>query len=105
MFLEGRGNRRVDGLLDRGGRGAATEESSFSMQTDSVRKLPDGIRIVRVEVGPKLRGSGGLDGGYWISFFPNGMTERFAVTLEDDTGRQAIVSIDPISGRVTIEYV
>lgn len=103
MFLEGRGDRRVDGLIDRRG-GSEERGPETSMPTASVRKLPDGIRIVHVETGPKLRGSGGLDGAYWISFYPNGMTERFAITLEDDAGRQAVVSIDPISGRMNILY-
>jgi prepilin-type N-terminal cleavage/methylation domain-containing protein len=105
MFMDGRGDRRVDGLLGGDGRGSDAGASGPSLATESVRRLPDGIRIVQVEVGPQLRGSGGMDGAYWISFYPNGMTERFEITLEDDTGRQAVVSIDPISGRVKIEYL
>lgn len=104
MFLENRGQRRVETLLEPGA-APQTEEAPATppaMTPEMVRQLPEGVRIVGLAIGAEKSVK---EDATWVSFYPNGMSDRFAVTLEDETGRQAVVEVDPISGKVKITYV
>lgn len=104
QFLNNRDQRRVEGML--GSDGEETEstkgEEAASIAVELARKLPDGIRISNVET---TENSAKFEDAAWVNFYPNGMSDAFKVTLIDEDNKEAEVSVDPISGRVSIDYV
>ncbi len=44
------------------------------------------------------------DGIHWVNYSPNGMSDKYALTLTDAHGKSAEIKVDPLSGRVSVEY-
>ena len=101
MFLEGRTDRMVSGLLDRDDPDAAEEGALPSIAPELVRTLPEDVRIVEVEAADGVLEE---EGAYWVNYYRNGMTDGFTVRLVDGDERGAAVRVDPLSGRVTVDY-
>ena len=98
MFLEGRGDRMVEGLLDDD---EEIEAALPSIAAELVRRLPDDVRMVEVE---SPDGALEDEGAYWVSYYRNGMSDGFTVRLLDKDERPASVHVDPLSGKVTVDY-
>lgn len=102
MFLDGRGNRMVDGLLDKDDPSAEDEEAALpAIAPELVRVLPKDVRIVEVEAADGVMEN---EGAYWVNYFRNGMSDGFTVKLIDGDEHTASVKVDPLSGRVTVDY-
>lgn len=101
QFLDSRDDRAVAGLLDEDEEPFNPELPLPSIESELVRQLPDGIGILDVEVNGEVFD---IEGSYLVNFYANGMSDEFVLRLVDDTERQAEVSIDPLSGRVSIAY-
>ena len=100
-FLDSREDRAAAGLL-------RDEDDPFdaaaplpTIESELVRQLPDGVGILEVEVNGEVID---IEGSYLVNFYANGMCDEFVVRLLDETERAAAVHIDPLSGRVTIDY-
>ena len=61
------------------------------------RKLEDGVKIL------SFRGGREIDGIYFVSYFPNGMCEAFEVKIGDDENRTAQITVDAVTGKVTVK--
>ena len=102
MFLEGRGQRMVEDVLGESDDPAAEEEPALpAIVPELVRALPEEVRIVNVE---SADGALEDEGAYWVSYFRNGMSDGFIVRLIDGDERTAAVEVDPLSGRVEVDY-
>lgn len=104
MFLEGRENRTgVESLDAEGGGepgGGGSSGGGFSVQSELVRSLEAGVKIIEVDAS---EGGQELDGIYWLNFYPNGMCEKHVVYLRDENDRDARLEIDPMSGRAKVD--
>jgi hypothetical protein len=99
MFLEGRNHRMVDDLLH--DEEALAEAALPSIAAELARTLPEEVRIVEVEAA-----DGALEdeGAYWVNYYKNGISDGFTVRLIDGDEQTAAVKVDPLSGRVTVDY-
>ena len=79
--------------------GAAPPESSAPPTVSSLteRRLEDGVKIL------SFRGGREIDGIYFVSYFPNGMCEAFEVKIGDDENRTAQITVDAVTGKVTVK--
>ena len=104
QFLNNRDQRRLEGMLDSDEEEAesTTGEEAVSIAVELARKLPEGVRISNIETAEE---SAKFEDAAWVNFYPNGMSDAFKVTLIDEDNKEAEVSVDPISGRVSIDYV
>lgn len=69
-----------------------------------VRRLESGVRFIDVR-GDGRRELPENDGIYTIRFFSNGMCDPYEVILEDDLGKRARISVDPLSGKSKTENI
>lgn len=99
-FLDSRDERAVAGLLDDDDRDAA-DEAPPPIESEMVRKLPDGVQILNVEVDGEVFE---IEGSYLVNFHSNGMSDPFALNLMDEDERRSTVRIDPLSGKVTVAF-
>ncbi|MCF7848483.1 MAG: prepilin-type N-terminal cleavage/methylation domain-containing protein [Kiritimatiellales bacterium] len=67
------------------------------------RNLPDGIRIAEFET--ETEEEPGEEGVHYINYYPNGMSDAFRLVFEDPQGLTVEMFSDPISGKVTFEFV
>jgi len=103
MFLDQRSQRTsqsVDAAHEEeaGGEGAAAEASVSSQM---IRPMADGVRIADFE---SEKSGQVVDELYWINYYPNGMCDKYELTLTDAYGKSAEIKVDALSGRVAIEY-
>jgi prepilin-type N-terminal cleavage/methylation domain-containing protein len=100
-FLDSRNQRAMAGLLEDDD--APVEENAAlpPIQSEMVRALPDTVKIVNVEVDDEVIV---VEDSYVVNYFSNGMSDSFALNLVDDGERTARILVDPLSGKVTIEY-
>ncbi|MHB9132114.1 MAG: GspH/FimT family pseudopilin [Armatimonadota bacterium] len=78
------------------------EENQDQMVTDTTtaghfRRLPQGVKIIMVDK-PNAPGSEPT-----IQFDQTGRAEQAQITLEDERGRQRIITLDALTGRCTVE--
>lgn len=100
-FLDSREDRVVAGLLDEDDEAFDAEAPLPAIESELVRQLPDGVAILEVEVNGEILD---IEGGYLVNFFANGMCDDFVLRLIDDSERMVEVYVDPLSGRVSVEY-
>jgi prepilin-type N-terminal cleavage/methylation domain-containing protein len=79
------------------------DETIAAAPTNSVdaelhRLLPDGVRIISIEVDPLQR----HETTAWVDYMPNGMCDSFAVTIGDDRGRSILVRINGGTGKAEV---
>lgn len=83
----------LDGRMDRGG------EEDFSPRVQRTHQLPEEVRIV------DFSSPGGLqemDGIYWVNYFPSGVSDSFAIRIEDLRSQRSVrVEVDQLSGTTT----
>jgi len=100
-FLEGRDARIVAGLIhdpdENEGEGAPPE---LQIQSHMKRELPEGVQILTITVDGEIMD---IERGYWTFFDTNGMCDPLEVLVADENDRGAIITVDPLSGKVTIE--
>jgi len=97
-FLDGRTHRT--GLERPAGEDAGSPPPA-AVNTELIRSLSDGVRIAAFE--GRTEGRGGQK-VYWVNYYPNGMCDKFAITLADERDREVAIEIDPISGAVDVKY-
>ena len=102
-FLDERDERVVAGLLGDGADAPGVEEGAPAptIASEMVRKLPDGVHILNVEVDGEVLP---IEGSYLVNFYSNGMTDPFLVRLAGDDDRSLEIQLDPLSGKVTVNY-
>ena len=100
-FLDSRGRRAVAGLLDEDDLPPRESLATPEIESEMVRELPEGVLIVNVEVGGEIID---IEGGYVANFHANGMCDAFTMNILDQDERSASISVDPLSGKVTVEY-
>lgn len=102
-FLNERDDRRVQGMLGDDEQAEAPDPAvAPTISQTLARRLPEGIRISDIEIQNE---DGKFDGAAWVNFYPNGMSDKYTVTLIDEDNKEVEVSVDPISGKVSIEYL
>ncbi len=74
------------------------EAPTNSVEAELHRLLPDGVRIVSIEVDPLQR----HETTAWVDYMPNGMCDPFEVTVGDDRGRTILVRIDGGTGKAEV---
>ncbi|MFO1490166.1 MAG: prepilin-type N-terminal cleavage/methylation domain-containing protein [Kiritimatiellia bacterium] len=63
------------------------------------RKLPDGIAIEDVQVDEALK----ADDSFWVQYAINGLCDGHALTLRDERGRGIRVTVEPLTGDITVK--
>jgi hypothetical protein len=100
-FLDGRDARIVAGLVhdreDETGEGAPPELQIESLMK---RELPEGVQILTVTVNDEIMD---IERGYWTFFETNGMCDPLEVLVADENDRGAVIAVNPLSGKVTID--
>lgn len=101
-FLDDR-DRRTTASVDAA---AATDAAAPAadlpaITTELIRPLAEGVTISRFE---SEKSGAEIDALYWINYYPNGMCDKFELTLRDAYGKQADVTVDNLSGKVKVEY-
>ena len=67
-----------------------------------IRPLSEGVRIARFE---SEKSGQEIDELYFINYYPNGMCDKFELTLTDAYGKSAEIKVDPLSGRVAVDML
>ncbi|MBU0676505.1 MAG: prepilin-type N-terminal cleavage/methylation domain-containing protein [Verrucomicrobia bacterium] len=88
-------------LRGQGPGGDSEEEGKMLVTRELKRPLEDGIKITEFDAGDTEQV---LDGIYWISFYPNGVCDDFALRLSDDKGSSVRIEVDHLSGSAKVEY-
>lgn len=83
------------------GGSAGADAGSASVVSEVRRRIPEGVQIERVESRTVKQEKDGL---YWVRYYSNGMCDDYSVRLSDENQKRAIVRVDPISGKVAVEY-
>ncbi len=100
-FLDSRDERAVAGLLNDDDDPEMADVAPPPIESEMVRKLPDGVEILNVEVDGEVFE---IEGSYLVNFHSNGMSDEFALNLMDEDERRSTIRIDPLSGKVTVEF-
>ena len=101
-FLEQSADRAADSAIQ-AGKDSDEEEpkANPTVVSELTRKLPDGVKIDSFE-SEKVEQE--VDGIYWVTYHPNGMSDPYTVRLVGDNQKAAVVEVDPISGKAKVEY-
>ena len=95
-------NKFLDNRSGEVRRGAAkTDSGSETIVSELRRRIPDGVRIDRVVSRTTKQEREGL---FWVRYYSNGMCDDYHVRLTDEHQKRAVVKVDPISGKVAVEY-
>jgi len=97
-FLDERADRAVAGLLQEDEE-VQPDAPPPVIESELVRALPAGIHILEVEVNGRVVE---IADSYLVNFYRNGMSDPFLLRITDDSERLARVTIDPLSGKVTV---
>lgn len=101
-FLEQSADRAADSAIQAGKEPDEEEpKANPTVVSELTRKLPDGVKIDSFE-SEKVEQE--VDGIYWVTYHPNGMSDPYTVRLVDDNQKAAVVKVDPISGKAKVEY-
>ena len=101
-FLEQSADRAADSAIQAGKEPDEEEpKAQPAVVSELTRKLPDGVKIDSFE-SEKVEQE--VDGIYWVTYHPNGMSDPYTVRLVDDNQKAAVVEVDPISGKAKVEY-
>lgn len=84
--------------LFRDGPSAVTQ---YSVNIEAERILPRDITIRDIELELEDQQT---DDASWINYYSNGMCDPCTVTMEDESGHEVVVELDPLSGRVGVTY-
>ncbi len=68
-----------------------------AVESELIRNLAAGVRIEEINDRVPERVQ-------WVNYYPNGMCDRYNITLVDRSGGRATVSVDPFSGSVEAKY-
>lgn len=75
---------------------AGGESESYATDVRLVRKLPDGVTISEFS---SPTPDNELDGVYWVNYYPSGVSDKYALRLQDDRRNRSVrVEIDHLSG-------
>jgi type II secretory pathway pseudopilin PulG len=104
MFIDERSKRTTESVdaAPENNPDATEPEKQASVSSEMVRPLSEGVRIAQFE---SEKSGQEIDELYWINYYPNGMCDKFELMLTDAYGKSAEVKVDPLSGRVFIEYL
>jgi prepilin-type N-terminal cleavage/methylation domain-containing protein len=102
-FLDSRDNRAVAGLLADKDEELRLESEGprAKIESELIRELPEGVEIDQVKVGGDIVE---FESAYVANFFANGMCDAFTLFLLDEDERGASITVDALSGKVTLEY-
>lgn len=95
-FLSGREFRMADDVLDDG---AQQEKPKESIQSRLKRDLEEDVKVYSFESEFTEQE---IEGIYWVNYYPNGMCDKYAVTLIDDQDQTMRIQVDPISGKAKV---
>ena len=108
LVEQGQPERKQDmffGELDGGGgmgqvaTGAdpAAEPAGPAPNSQQVRKLEDGVKIL------SFRGGREIDELYYVNYYPNGRCESYEIEIGDDENRRARIQIEPVTGKAKVD--
>ena len=101
-FLDSRDERAVAGLLhDDEDDPDMANAAPLAIELEMVRELPEGVEILNVEVDGEIFE---IEGSYVVNFHSNGMCEPYALNLMDEDERKSTITVDPLSGKVTVDF-
>lgn len=89
-----------DSFFDTLGGGGGGGESGGGGGTAGVQPVSTALKSF--EEGVKIaafRGGTEVDGIHYVQYFPNGMCEEWAMSLQDAEGREMRLSVDPVTGQ------
>jgi len=100
-FLDGRDARIVAGLVhDREDETGESAPPELQIESLMKRELPEGVQILTVTVNDEIMD---IERGYWTFFDTNGMCDPLEVLVADENDRGAVITVNPLSGKVTID--
>ena len=99
-FLDSREQRTVATLDEERPEGPPPEDLP-PINTELIRALETDVKIVRFVSEKKGQTH---DGIYWVNYYPNGMCDPYEMELEDSHDKRVSVKVDPLSGKVAVEY-
>lgn len=106
-FLDSRERRAEAALI---GDGAAPSdgttpagEAAPSIASEFVRPLGKEITVEEF-ASDNDDAAGGYKGVYWVSYYPNGMSDGFRIAFRDPAGRSVVVKTEGISGSATVTF-
>ncbi|MFH0907308.1 MAG: prepilin-type N-terminal cleavage/methylation domain-containing protein [bacterium] len=97
-FLDSRSSRAATQLIE--GREEPARTAGGPIASDLVREFP---RDIQIESFKSRDEDQSYEGVYWVTYYPNGMSDGFTITLVDKHGKRATVTVDPISGMPEVE--
>jgi len=72
------------------------------LELEARRDLPASVHIAAVE---NNRQNPGGAGPVWLFYYPSGLCDSYVLQLQDDHGRTAELTADPLTGQVSVEYL
>ena len=76
------------------------EAESFQVTIELERILEDGVRILEFEIDK----DGQMEKeAYWANYYPNGMSDKYAVRLADNLDKTLFIEVDALSGKAVVE--
>jgi len=79
-----------------GGAEFAGEDVGPGTQSDVVRELEKGVKIL------DFKGGKEFDEIFYVSYYPNGMCDAYTIKIGDDENRTAEIEIDPVTGKAAV---
>jgi type II secretory pathway pseudopilin PulG len=77
------------------------DEAPPPVDSELSRHLAEGVKIMDVESEKKDQEYKGI---FWVTYYPSGMCDKYTVFLEDSNSKKAEIKIDPLSGKVEVDY-
>lgn len=101
-FLDSRTRRNVDQFQEGKKEGApAPDAPKPTIASDVLRELP---RDIKIDAFKSSRDEQAFEGVHWVTYYPNGMSDGFKITLSDKEDKRATVKVESISGGTEVEY-
>ncbi len=95
-FFGGIGSGSGMGTEASGGGESTGGETASGTQSDTVRALEEGVRILNFKGGKEF------DDIYYVSYYPNGMCDAYTIKIGDDENRIAEIEMDPVTGKAKV---
>jgi len=87
------GPREVSGI-------SGGEAESYQVTIELERMLEDGVRILEFEIDK----DGQMEKeAYWANYYPNGMSDKYAIRLADNQDKTLFIEVDALSGKAVVE--
>ncbi|MFH0878286.1 MAG: type II secretion system protein [Lentisphaerota bacterium] len=101
QFLDER-DQRTTAALDEEGKPSAEEGAALpAINSMIIRPLADDVNIAGFKCEKKNQEH---DGIYWVNYYPNGMCDKYSLELHDKYNKVVSIKVDPLSGKVDMEY-